>query len=189
MKRIGLFGGSFNPIHLGHLMLAEQAYVSFDLEKILFVPSHTTPLKKEEGLLEVRHRYQMVRLAVLGNPHFGVSDIEIRRGGTSYSIDTVRTLRKKWTEAAFYFLIGSDCFQTLYAWKEVEELFRLCHFVIAQRPGFPLGPIPNGFRKLEMPQVDISSRELRERIRKGFSIAYQVPKAVEQYIRRHKLYR
>jgi len=186
--KVGLFGGSFNPIHVGHLILAEQARTSLHLDKILFVPSYTTPFKKEQELLEARHRYRMVSLAARGNPHFEVSDIEIRRKGTSYTIDTVKVLKKRWPKAEFFFLIGSDCFQTLYRWKEVEALFRLCHFVIAKRPGFPLGAIPNGFRKLEIPQIDISSRTLRERLRAGLSITYQVPQLVEQYMLRHKLY-
>jgi len=187
--KVGLFGGSFNPIHLGHLILAEEAKEMLCLEKVIFIPSHTPPLKKSEDIADSHDRYEMVKLAIKENPSFSASDIEIRRGGTSYTIDTVRTLKKEMPNTEFVFLIGSDCLKSLYAWKDVEELFRSCHFVIVKRSKFPSENVPNGFEKLDIPQVDISSRELRKRLREGKSISYQVPKAVEHYILERKLYR
>ena len=187
--KVGLFGGTFNPIHVGHLILAEEAKETLGLEKVIFIPSHTPPLKQNEEITDPHHRYEMVKLAIKEDPSFLVSDIEIRRGGASYTIDTIRVLRKEMPNTEFVFLVGSDCLKDLYAWKEIEELFRICHFVIAKRPKFPSENVPNGFEKLDIPQVDISSRELRKRLREGKSISYQVPKAVEEYILEHKLYR
>ena len=188
MRRVGLFGGSFNPIHLGHLLLAEEAKEKLLLQRIIFIPTFFSPFKKERRP-HASHRYQMVRLAVRGNPAFSLSDIEIRRRGPSYTIETVRSLRKKMPKTDFFLLVGSDGLKTLPAWKEAKALFRLCHVVIAERPRHPLRNLPKGFKKLEIPQVDISAANLRDRIRKGKSIAYQVPAGVERYIVKHRLYR
>ncbi|MFH1857489.1 MAG: nicotinate-nucleotide adenylyltransferase, partial [Candidatus Omnitrophota bacterium] len=159
------------------------------LDKVIFIPTNRTPQKNIQELTASRHRDAMVRLAIKGNPAFEVSDVEIRRKGTSYTIDTVKTLRQKKPRATWILLVGSDCLRGLYAWRNVEELFRLCRFVIVRRPHCPYEGIPSGFEKLEIPQIDISSRDLRQRVREGRSIAYQVPKAVEQYILKHRLYR
>ena len=187
--KIGLLGGSFNPIHIGHLILAESAKGQLSLEKILFIPSHLPPHKTAQGVVSAKHRYEMVRLAVKDKASFGVSDIEVQRRGTSYTIETVKTLRKKMPSATFTFLIGSDCLKGLSTWKEIEALFRLCRFVIAKRPRFPLTGVPNGFQKINIPQIDVSSRVIRERIAEGKSIAYQVPRTVALYIQKHHLYR
>lgn len=186
--KVGLLGGSFNPVHYGHLILAETARERLGLTKVLFIPSSISPFKKEDLPLP-RHRSAMVSLAVKGHPGFFVSEIELKRGGISFTIDTLRLLQKKMPGAKFYFLIGSDCLKNLLNWKEAEHLLHLCRFVVAKRPGFPLKAIPDGVQAIAIPQIDTSSQEIRRRVRLGKSIATQVPKGVEQYIRRHKLYR
>ena len=186
--KLGILGGSFNPIHLGHLILAQEARESLGLEKVLFVPCALPPHKSEEDLLEASHRLEIVRLAIQGNPHFEVSDIEVRRGEVSYSIDTIRILRNEFPSAAFYFLIGSDALQGLCRWKQIEELQSLCHFVMAGRPRFPAQDLPEELLRLSMPEIDISSREIRRRLREGRSIRYLVPESVRDYLEKKRLY-
>ena len=188
MMKLGILGGSFNPIHFGHLILAQEAKESLGLEKVLFVPCALPPHKSEDDLLSASHRLEMVRLAIQGNPHFELSDLEVRRGGVSYSIDTVNALRKESPSATFYFLIGSDALQGLSRWKQIEELERLCHFVIAGRPRFPAADLPKGLLRLSMPEIDISSREIRQRLTEGRSIRYLVPEPVGDYLEKHQLY-
>ena len=188
MKRVALLGGSFDPIHFGHLLLAESAKEKLRLHRVIFIPASLSPLKKE-GKAATRHRYEMVRLAVRGNSSFSVSGIEIGRGGPSYTIDTVRAFQKTMPGAELFLLVGSDCLKTLPAWREAGKLFRLCRVVIAERPRHPLRSLPRGFKKLEIPQIDISSTDIRKRVRKGKSISYQVPSSVERYILNHRLYR
>ena len=188
--KIGLLGGSFNPIHIGHLILAEEARDHFSLRKVLFIPSYRSPHKKNEARrVTPRHRVAMVRLAVKGHAGFAVSDIEIRRGGVSYTIDTVRELRRKIPRAEFFFLVGSDWVKQLSTWKEARKLFPLCRFVMVERPEFPVKKVPHGFERLTIPQIGISSKAIRQRVREGRSISYQVPEAVEKYILKHALYR
>lgn len=186
--KIGLLGGSFNPIHFGHLILAEEARRQLSLGKVLFIPSNLSPMKNDRPAPAVE-RYEMVKRAIRGHPAFSVSDLEIRRGGRSYTIDTVRALKKKNPKAKFVFLIGSDCLKGLPRWREAQSLFRLCRFAVTKRPSFPFEAIPDGMEVVRMPEVGISSQDLRRRVSQGESIAYQVPKAVETYIRKHKLYR
>ena len=186
--KIGILGGSFNPIHFGHLILAQEAKESLGLEKVLFVPCALPPHKSEDDLLSASHRLEMVRLAIQGDPHFELSDLEVRRGGVSYSIDTVSTLRKQFPSATFYFLIGSDALQGLSRWKEIEQLKRLCHFVMAGRPRFPAVDLPKELLRLSMPEIDISSREIRQRLKEGRSIRYLVPEPVRDYLEKKQLY-
>ena len=187
--KLGILGGSFNPIHLGHLILAQEAKERLDLEKVFFVPCERPPHKSGEDLLEASHRLEMVRRSVQGNPAFEVSDVEIQRGGISYSVETLRHFHIQFPSAEFYFLIGSDALSGLYAWKEVEELFRLCRFVIAERPQFPIGIFPSRLLRLEMPTIDISSRDIRQRLKEGKSVRYLVPEPVHDYLLKHPLYR
>ncbi len=187
--KIGLFGGSFNPIHWAHLLYASEACASLGLTKVIFIPSNFSPFKKKEETLEARHRYNMVRLAVKGDRRFAVSDIEIRRGGPSYTIETVRELKRRMPRASLFFLIGSDCLPTLNRWKEAEELFRLCRFVVAYRPGFRASPLSKKWLLLQIPACDLSSRQIRGRARRRRPITYCVPRTVEEYILRHRLYR
>lgn len=133
--RIGIFGGAFNPIHYGHLRAAEEVNEIFALDKILFIPSGRPPFKKP-ALLQARHRYEMTRLAIEGNPSFGISDIEVKKRGVSYSIDTLRSLRDKYKGAEFFFILGIDAFLDLPSWKEPDKLLRLINLIVISRAGF-----------------------------------------------------
>lgn len=185
--KLGILGGSFNPIHLGHLVLAQEARDSLGLERVFFIPCALSPHKSEEDLLEASHRAKMVRLAIQGNPSFEFSDLEIKRGGMSYTVETVRAFRKTFPSATFYLLIGSDALPGLSRWKEVEELYRLCQVVVAERPRFPAGELPGPLMRLVIPEVDISSRDIRERLKQGKSVRYLVPEPVREYLERDRL--
>ncbi len=186
---LGILGGSFNPVHLGHLILAQEAKAALGLEKVLFIPCALPPHKSQEDLLDAAHRLKMVALAIEGDPSFEACDIEIRRGGVSYSVETLRALHQQMPSASFYFLIGSDALAGLSAWREIETLFRLCHFAVAERPKFPLGPLPPGLLRFPMPEVAIASQEIRQRLRENRSVRYLVPEAVRDYLERNHLYR
>jgi len=212
-RRVGLFGGTFNPIHLGHLRGAEEIREAFHLKEVIFVPSSIPPHKTIEEVIEARHRLQMVRLAISGNPYFSVSELEISRPGKSYSIETIRYFRER-NQDAFFFILGSDAFVEIETWKEFQNLFSLCHFIVMTRPGsqkdapsllLPQALIPN-FRYASKEKVwvhisgyvlyfkeisflDISSTKVRELIQKGKSVRYLIPPGVEAYTQEHGLYR
>ncbi|MGD0650425.1 MAG: nicotinate-nucleotide adenylyltransferase [Verrucomicrobiia bacterium] len=198
-RQIGILGGTFNPIHLGHLLIAQDAMEQFGLDRVKFIPSATPPHKKYEGNATAAQRLTMVRLAIRGNARFEVDDIELRRSGTSYSVDTLTSLRRRDPQAQFYFIIGADSLRELHRWREVERLVRLCTFVTVARPGFALRPVVDPKldaatrRRLRQHVLrghacDIASRDIRARVARGESIRYLVPDAVLQYINRHKLY-
>ena len=198
VKRFGLMGGTFDPIHMGHLILAEQARERFALERVLFVTSAIPPHKLNESVTNVAHRLEMTRLAVADNEFFECSTIEIERGGPSYTIDTVRQVLNLYgPESTVYVLLGADEGQDLMKWREPYEIAKLARIVIANRPGLALGDVieslpqdmAGGIIALEMPGVDISSTDLRERVRSGRSIRYLVPRVVEDYIWSKGLYR
>ena len=195
---LGIFGGTFNPIHWGHLVLAETAREQLSLDRLLFIPTFRPPHKPAEALLPGRARLVLITLAIRGNPAFAASDLELRRRGVSYSIETVRTLRAQYPRAALFLVIGAD--MAAVRWRAWDELTRLCTIVVAGRPqvaalararGFT--PTPKslvwGFTRLSMPLLEVSSSEIRHRLRAGRSIRYLVPPAVERYIRQHRLYR
>ena len=202
VKKLGILGGSFNPIHLGHLVLAEAAREALGLDRVIFIPAKLPPHKRAASLAGGADRLAMVRLAVAGNPAFAVSDIELRRPGVSYSVDTVRALREKLgAGTAIYFLIGMDTVAELATWREIARLARLCKFVPLSRPGHSspdaaaleraLGKVPARAvlkRALDMPLIGISSSEIRRRVAEGRTIRYRVPDAVAAYIRRKRLY-
>ncbi len=187
-KRIGILGGTFNPIHLGHLILAEQAKEQLGLDRIVFVPSYLPPHKKRKTLAFAHDRYQMVKLAIKDNPCFKVSDIELKRDGFSYSIDTVRQFRKKSPKAKLYFVVGSDFLKQSSTWKDIKELTRLCKFVIAERPKYSDRKLPESAQPIEMRPLEISSTDIRKRIAAGKSIRYLVPEKVRKYILKKKMY-
>ncbi len=199
--RLGLFGGTFNPVHTGHLILAQCAYEAFELSRVLFIPSATPPHKDNGALLPAAHRVAMLENALEGDLRFEVCDIELQRGGTSYAIDTVKALAQRYPEAELAFIIGADSLLELHAWYRVEELLPLCRFVTLARPRHDLTalhpedlqlPPPWGERLLRDVvvgcQVDISSTMIRHRVAEGMSIRYLVPPAVEMYITEHRLY-
>ena len=199
--RLGILGGTFDPIHYGHLLLAEQARETFALDRVLFVPAARPPHKRKQSLCAARHRLAMVKLALAGNDVFGASDVEIRRGGVSYSVDTVERLARRHRGAALFFVIGSDTVPELPTWKQAGRLAELATLVVACRPDAPLPPATKlagtltreQVRSLQehvlpMPPVGLASRDIRQRVAEGRSIRYMVPREVEQYIHAHGLY-
>jgi len=201
-RRIGLYGGSFNPIHYAHLVLAEQAREALGLDRVIFVPAKSPPHKALVHLAPASERLRMVRLAVADHPGFRVSDIELRRKGPSYTIDTVKAFRRRFgRQTKIFFLIGADTVGELPTWKSVRELATLCNIVPLNRPGARkatlrmLSPTlgvdaARGILSatLSMPNLDISASDIRRRVSEGQSIRYLVPAAVEALIRRKNLY-
>jgi nicotinate-nucleotide adenylyltransferase len=193
--KIGILGGTFNPIHNGHLIIAKQTGKRFKLDKIIFIPCHTPYHKNSKELISPKHRLAMVKKAVKGISYFKTSDIEIKRGGLTYSIDTLKHLTKRYKpETKFYFIIGSDSLSELPLWKEIKELVKLCNFIAVARAGviakrrLPSYLTPHIFH-INTPLSDISSSEIRERVRKKQSIKYLVSKPIEKYIINNKLYK
>lgn len=185
--RLGIFGGTFNPIHWGHLVLAEAAREQLSLDRVLFIPTFRPPHKRAEALLSGQTRLTLIRLAIRGNPAFIACDLELRRRGISYAIETVRTLRAQCPRAALFLLIGAD--MAAVRWRAWDELTRLCTVIVAGRPGAAALARGRGLRRLSMPLLDVSSSQIRRRLQAGRSIQYLVPAAVERYIRQHRLYR
>jgi len=200
--KIGIFGGSFNPIHNGHLILAECVRDTLGLQKVIFIPNGEPPHKDGSDLAGPDHRAAMVRSSVMLNPRFDFSDIELKREGTSYTIDTVRELLRRRQADQLYFIIGADSIPELPTWVEIEELGKLCRFVVGARPGFSMdkletleGKLPAEFIQnlkdnfIEMPLIDISASDIRQRVREGKSIRHLVPNEVLDYVRTNDLYR
>lgn len=183
--KLGLYGGSFDPIHHGHLLLARQALEELGLERILFVPAAHSPHKLSHTPTAGDIRREMVSAAIEGEPGFALEDCELRRGGPSYAIDTVSELRARWPEAEFHYLIGQDNVAKLSTWHRFEDLAREVRFVVFGRG--PDGPA-KGFATVDR-RVDISATNIRERVACGRSIRYLVPEAVRQIIGRHHLYK
>lgn len=199
-RRVGIMGGTFDPIHIGHLVTAEAVRIEYKLDKVIFVPAGNPPHKQEAFVTPALHRYIMTVMAVYSNPHFAVSAIEMERLGLSYTIDTVMGLISQYGEQTdFYFITGADAISELPTWSRIDELLGLCHFVAAARPGC-LSMIDDvikyfGIRgrqrihRLATPELEISSTDIRDRVKKGRSIKYIVPEAVESYIWKEGLYR
>lgn len=187
--RIGILGGTFNPIHNGHLRLASQARRRLGLNKVIFVPANIPPHKLTRDILPAKERYKMVKLAIAGYPCFEASDYEIKSGGTSYSVKTLRAFKKKFgKKAKLFFLTGSDSLQQLASWKDIGRIVKLADFVIASRSGHKIRKFP-GIRLISIPTLDISSTDIRRRIKKGSSIKKLLPPAVYNYINKKGLYR
>jgi len=200
-KRIGLFGGTFDPVHLGHLLAAQEAYEQLDLSRVILMPAHTRPHKDRVVTTSAADRLAMLRLAAADDACFEVSDLEVRRGGSSYTIDTVAALRAE-VDAEIVLLVGSDSVPELPTWHRVGDLVDLCTLVVMARPGFSVDQL-DGLRGalsaeqveriaanlLPIPLIEISSTSVRERLAAGRSIRYLVPRAVEDYITSTGLYR
>jgi len=195
--RLGVFGGTFNPIHIAHLRLAEDVREKFSLENVIFIPTNLPPHKRVEGRIGPVHRLNMVRLAARTNPHFKCDDIEIKRGGVSYTIDTVDYLYDKYSlDDKPYIIIGSDLVGEIGTWKEIGSLAQKVHFVVLLRNGHLVGK--NGSLHRDLPgsswhyfekrTIDITSSEIRERVMQGRSIRYLVPDPVLEYIKEKGLY-
>jgi len=184
--KFGILGGTFNPIHYGHLLLAETARERLRLDRVLFIPVHQPPHKQARGILPGAVRLELVRLAIHDHPAFVASDIELQRESVSYTLDTVKVLREQLPMAKLFLLIGQDMLGV--RWKGWEEIAKLCTVVVAGRPGTKAKRLAGHITSLEMPQVEISSSDIRARVAAGRSIRYLVPAAVERYIREHRLY-
>jgi nicotinate-nucleotide adenylyltransferase len=182
--RIGLYGGTFDPIHHGHLILARQALEEFKLDRLVFVPAAESPFKLHNHTAPASDRLAMLRLAIKGEDRFEVDALEIERGGVSYSIDTVKMFRSRDPEAELFFLVGEDNAYRLTEWHRFEELKKLVAFVVLSRS--------EDFQSPEYPvvqrRIEISSTEIRNRVANQESITYLVPESVERYIEQHQLY-
>ena len=211
-RRIGLFGGTFDPIHLGHLRCAQEVGEAFDLSQVIFILAATPPHKLDRPIISTKHRWNMVKLAIADNPSFALSDVEIRREGASYSIETIsyyhRDLRKG---ERLFFILGADAFCEIETWKDYHQLFTVCDFIVISRPNFdPLHasvltsegftqegskgdlffhPSGHSLHLFNVTPIGIASTDIRRAVREGRSLTYLVPKGVEQYIMREGLYR
>lgn len=198
-NRIGVLGGTFNPIHIAHLILGEEARARLKLDRVLFVPAQYPWRKGHVPLAEGRHRLAMTQLAVASNPGFAVSSVDLDRGGPTFSTDTIHDLQRKYSEdAEFFFLLGMDSLLDLPNWRSPRELAEMVHFVAFRRPNYELDwgaleeAIPDVREKvtlLDAPLLGISSTEIRRRIASGLPIRYWVSDAVAEYIEQHGVYR
>src|SRR5687767_11634703 len=190
MNRIALFGGSFDPVHNGHLLVALAAMEELSLERIFFVPAAQSPFKPETKPAPPELRLRMLRLALAGQPRYEVDAQEIRRGGTSYTIDTVRDYRRRFPKSELFYLIGADHIPQLHKWRSADELAGSAEFVAIPRPGQAAPAPPAGFRvrALHGFPFGVSSSQIRERIRAGKPIDCLVPAAVTEAIRNSRLY-
>lgn len=190
MTKIGILGGTFNPVHLGHLVMAEAARDQLELDRVYFVPSFLPPHKTSVNVVSHKHRLEMVRLALKGNKSFYCSDIEIKRKGKSYTIDTIKQFQNKFgAKEKFYFLLGEDGCEGLAKWKNINELKKLVNFVVVSRPGVSKRKTAIPVKLVNIPGLDVSSSHIRHLIKTRHSIKYLVPKAVEKYIKEKKLFR
>ncbi len=199
--KIGIMGGTFNPIHNGHLIVTEDVRVKCGLDRVLFITSGQPPHKLKSEVIDAIHRYEMVRRAVSSNPFFEASRIEIDRGGYSYTVNTLRQLKKEYGDGVdFYFIIGADIIPELITWREYEKVFQLCDFIAILRPGHDWPALSAQIKSneenygvrihpVDSHLVDISSTEIRERCKRGESIKYLVPDEVEDYIKTKGLYK
>jgi len=187
--KIGLLGGTFNPVHIGHLILAEEVREKLALDKIIFIPAALPPHKDDADIAPAVDRLNMLKLATKGNKFFGVSDIEIKRTGRSYTIDTVKELKNRFPHDELYFIIGSDLLKYLNEWKDLSQINKIVNFVAATRPGYPLEKIPADIHRLAIRAVDVSGFEVRQCARENKSFGYLVPDKVFDYIKKRKLYK
>jgi len=190
--KIGLLGGTFNPVHYGHLKMAFSVQRALNLKKVIFIPSAHPPHKEEKGLPSPGDRYEMAKLAILCNPDFSISDIELKRRGKSWTINTVRIIKKLYPESQIYFIIGADTVPEIPTWKDYKKLLKTCRFVVVNRPGCPIKDCRlkiADFIRVKIRGVNISSTEIRKRIKDGMEIRNFVPPGVEKYIKEKGLYK
>jgi nicotinate-nucleotide adenylyltransferase len=199
MKKIGVFGGTFDPVHIGHLVAAQIAAEDAGLDLVVFVPAGTPPHKTEQPVTASRHRLEMVRRAVAGNPVFSVSDWEIRQGGRSYTLRTLEYLRSRYADDELYFILGADTLEDLPNWHEPSKVVELARIIAVRRPGYDalaalerlssrIKNIRGRIVYVESPRLEIASSWLRERIRNGRSVDHLIPENVIRYIKENRLY-
>lgn len=197
MKRIGILGGTFDPVHLGHLIIAENTAEQVHLDEVMFIPSKIPPLKNINNISEPVHRLNMLKLAVRGNPGFVINDIEINSEGSEpdYTVNTLLKLREQYIneQVKFYLIIGMDQLINLDKWKDPGKLFLLSEVVVINRPGYLVTQVENEYSRqaimVPVPNIDISSTDIRYRVSENRSIKYLVTPEVENYIYEHKLYK
>jgi nicotinate-nucleotide adenylyltransferase len=190
-KRIGIMGGTFDPVHNGHLVAASEVQSQFELDEVIFVPTGTPWQKTHQDVSPAEHRYLMTVIATASNPRFSVSRVDIDRGGTTYTIDTLRDLHHAYENAQLFFITGADALEQILSWRQADELFDLAHFVGVTRPGYDLNAhhLPTGSVSLvEVPAMAISSTACRARVAAGEPVWYLVPDGVVQYISKTNLY-
>lgn len=190
MESLALFGGSFNPVHLGHLMMAHAAVEELNLSRLYFVPAAQSPFKPDSHLAPAKMRLQLLRLALAGTKKVSIDESELARGGISYSIDTVRAYRERFPGVELWYLIGGDHARLLPQWRSAAELAGLVRFAVIPRPGEHPEPLPEPFRGqyLRGWPLDLSASQIRERVRAGLSIDWLVPMPVAEAIRNNRLY-
>lgn len=199
-KSLGILGGTFDPVHYGHLLAGEWAREVYHLDQLIFIPAARPPHKDLSGVLDSKHRYRMVELAVSDNPDFSVSPLELERTGFSYTVDTVAYYLQEYPGTDIYFIIGMDALQLIHTWKNIERLAELCRFIVVTRPGYELNREDPALQTLSeelwerltllsIPGLEISSSDIRQRVMNGCSIRYLLPPMVEQYIKDHHLYK
>jgi len=199
--RVGIFGGTFDPVHLGHLILAEQARDQGRLDEVWFLPAPRPPQKEEQSLTRYDQRVEMLQLAIAGQPAFRIDELEKERDGPSYTVDTLAELKRRHPGNELLLLLGGDALADLPNWRDPAGILAQAGLLVMARPGVSLLDaeqlrqriaLPAGvavsLQFLQTPQIDIASRDLRRRVREGRSIRYLVPRAVEMYIAHHKLY-
>ena len=198
-EKIGVMGGTFNPIHVGHLMLAEWALEAAELDRILFIPTGCSYMKQSNNVLDGEKRLKMVECAIQDNPRFAASGMEIERAGNTYTCDTMEQLKEQYPEASLYFIMGADCLYTIETWKAPERIFGSCSVIAAARNGASLNEMEKKRKELEtrfqaqirilqFPAIEISSTDIRSRVERGESIRYLVPEAVREYIQKNHFY-
>lgn len=198
--KLGILGGTFNPIHIGHLLLAEAAYDEIGLDGVMFLPSGNSYMKDASGILAAADRLEMTQLAVKGQPDFFVSDMEIKRGGNTYTYETLSTIKDLHPDTQLFFLTGADCLFSVENWRNPEQIFASCSFVTALRGDADEAKLNKQVQRLQerydaniilLPflKMEISSTAIRERIKQGKSVRYMVPEAVYQYLLEKQLYK
>lgn len=193
-------GGTFDPVHYGHLIAAEHARAEVGIDRVIFIPTGTPPHKDAAAVTEWEHRCRMLQLAIADNQAFELSSLEARRPGFSYTIDTIRCLRTLYPNSTIYFMMGADALLTIDTWKDYLQLMALCRFIVVTRPNFiiershpVLAALPDEWwqhmKQVEIPALDISSTDIRRRAASGKTIKYLLPAQVEKYISQNNLYR
>ena len=199
-KKIGILGGTFNPIHYGHLLLAESARDRLHLDKIIFMPTGSNPYKFDVEDINSIHRYNMTKLAIADNPYFEISKMELEREGFTYTIDTLEELEGIYNHRDYYFISGADIIFEIHHWKDAEKVLKRLKIVTTFRPGFDDERLIKKIKELENDysaqitnlatlEIDISSSEIRSRVKEGFSIKYLLPEPVLEYIYKNRLYK
>jgi len=198
--RVGIMGGTFDPLHQGHLVTAEEARTNFSLDCVIFVPAGLPAHKRKQQVTDPEHRYLMTFLAIMNNPYFSISRVEIDRQDASYTVDTLRFFSEAYGSGSqVFFITGADAILDILTWKNYEELLETCTFIAASRSGYPLEKLsetvepyyPRIFERvhlMEIPAMAISSTSIRQRVREGRTIKYLTPEPVEQYIYKNWLY-